>query len=168
MSSSPLTMHSSQVHTYYTFYDTYIDMYIFSATFYTTCTLYIGMRTAFRRLVWRSVILDEGHRVKNEVCKIITIYCCICISIVCVIMHFLLDSVQFICQLCYCCHTQGSDVSQTCSALRSRFKVILTGTPVRTTTTEQYIIYVLYSVYIYSVCINTNIYVVAILIFLFP
>ena len=38
------------------------------------CTLYIGMRTVFRRLVWRSVILDEGHRVKNEVCNIITIY----------------------------------------------------------------------------------------------
>ena len=96
MWSSPLTTHSSQVCTSHIFCVTHIysTMLVYNMLIIIVCIrcmLYIGMRTAFRRLVWRSVILDEGHRVKNEVCKIITIYRCIFISIICLIvcsLHF--------------------------------------------------------------------------------
>eukprot|EP01034_Spumella_vulgaris_P021358 gene21358-27388_t len=48
-----------------------------------------GLASAFKKVVWRAVFLDEGHRVRNE----------------------------------------DSEAAKTCSALRSRFRVILTGTP---------------------------------------
>jgi SWI/SNF-related matrix-associated actin-dependent regulator of chromatin subfamily A member 5 len=50
------------------------------------------------RVVWRSVILDEGHRIKNL----------------------------------------ETDMSKACGRLRSRFKVILTGTPVQNNMGETY------------------------------
>lgn len=62
-------------------------------------TIKSGMRTAFRDINWRTVILDEGHRIKNE----------------------------------------DSDTSQTCGALRARFKLILTGTPVQNNLHEAWV-----------------------------
>lgn len=50
-----------------------------------------GLHHALRCIVWRSVFLDEGHRIKNE----------------------------------------DADVTRACHALRTRFRVILTGTPVQ-------------------------------------
>lgn len=50
-----------------------------------------GLCHALRCIVWRSVFLDEGHRIKNE----------------------------------------DADVTKACHALRTRFRVILTGTPVQ-------------------------------------
>lgn len=50
-----------------------------------------GLCHALRCIVWRSVFLDEGHRIKNE----------------------------------------DADVTRACHALRTRFRVILTGTPVQ-------------------------------------
>jgi len=50
-----------------------------------------GFGASLKRMVWRSVFLDEGHRIKNE----------------------------------------DSDVSKACYKLKTRFRVVLTGTPVQ-------------------------------------
>ena len=55
-------------------------------------------RTMFARTIWASVILDEGHRIKNEM----------------------------------------ADVSVACARLRSKFRLILTGTPVQNNLHETY------------------------------
>lgn len=62
-------------------------------------TIKSAMRSAFKEINWRTVILDEGHRIKNE----------------------------------------DSDTSQTCGALRARFKLILTGTPVQNNLHEAWV-----------------------------
>jgi SWI/SNF-related matrix-associated actin-dependent regulator of chromatin subfamily A member 5 len=50
-----------------------------------------GFGHVLKRMVWRAVFLDEGHRIKNE----------------------------------------SSEVSKACYALKTRFRVVLTGTPVQ-------------------------------------
>ena len=57
-----------------------------------------GLSRALHAITWRTVILDEGHRIKND----------------------------------------DSDVARSCQALHSRFKVILTGTPVQNNLHETY------------------------------
>jgi SWI/SNF-related matrix-associated actin-dependent regulator of chromatin subfamily A member 5 len=57
-----------------------------------------GMKNKLQSIKFRSVVLDEGHRVKND----------------------------------------QSDISKSCKLLKSRFKVILTGTPVQNNLGEMY------------------------------